>query len=393
MSKLKMHFHWLDPKVSRGFRSGVSLHGHTTHSHESLNMIPEYARQSRTLSLAVRALQSRYREQTGTELDFSRPFFTPPLSASEAFRVEAGQIEQDLNLEALVSLTDHDSIEAPLRLRMFIDESKVPASLEWTVPFLDSVFHIGVHNIPINGVQSLMCDLAATRCHRCQDAGTSCSAVGMLARNHALISMNVADELFARLNDLPHTLVVLNHPLWDMAGIGSDRHRVVLNTFMARFARHIHAIEVNGLRSWKENLATMELAERWKLPAVSGGDRHGCEANAILNLTHQTTFQDFVDEIRTEQRSEIIFMRQYREPLRLRKMRIGLDLLRDYPHHNDGTRRWSDRVYIPWRDRATIKLSEILNDNQPLSLHGAVSFLRLLETRPIQPILRIALSE
>src|SRR5213593_2782185 len=53
MSKLKMHFHWLDPQVSRAFRSGVSLHGHTSHSRESMNMVPDYARQSRTLSLLV----------------------------------------------------------------------------------------------------------------------------------------------------------------------------------------------------------------------------------------------------------------------------------------------------------------------------------------------------
>lgn len=393
MSKLKMHFHWLDPKVSRAFRSGVSLHGHTSHSRESLNMVPDYARQSRTLSLALRAVRSRYREITGTELDFSRPYFTPPLSASEAFRVEAGQIEQDLNLEALVSLTDHDSVEAPALLRMFIDETKVPTSLEWTVPFLDSVFHIGLHNIPMNGIESLMCELAETRCRRCQEAGTSCSAVGMLARNHALINLNVADELFARLNRDPHSLIVLNHPLWDMAGIGNDRHRAVLTAFLSRFGRNIHAIEVNGLRTWKENLETMELAERWHLPAISGGDRHGCEPNAVLNLTRQTTFQDFVDEVRIEQRSEIIFMRQYREPLRLRKMRIGLDLLRDYPHHNDGTSRWTDRIYVPWRDGSTVKLSAILNEREPLSLQGTISCLRLLEARPMQPLLRIALSE
>src|SRR5262245_40259013 len=164
MPRLKMHFHWLDPDVSKQFRSGVSLHGHTSHSRESMNMVPEYARQSRTLSLGLRALCSRYKEKTGTELDFSRLFFTPPLSASEAFRLEAAQIEHELNLEPFVSITDHDSIEGPVRLRMYLDETKVPVSTEWTVPFLDSLFHVGLHNLPTQNIDSLLCDLANARC-------------------------------------------------------------------------------------------------------------------------------------------------------------------------------------------------------------------------------------
>ena len=125
MQKMKLHFHWLDPTPLKCFRSGVSLHSHTSHSREAMNMVPDYAHQSRTLSLRIRALCSRYRQETGCELDFSRPFFTPPLLASEAFRIEAGQIEEDLNLDALVSLTDHDSVEAALRLRMFMEGSGI----------------------------------------------------------------------------------------------------------------------------------------------------------------------------------------------------------------------------------------------------------------------------
>jgi hypothetical protein len=348
---------------------------------------------TRRLSLALRALRSRYREKTGIELDFSRPFFTPPLSASEAFRIEAAQIESKLNLEALVSLTDHDSIEAPLRLRMFMDETRVPTSMEWTVPFSDSLFHVGIHNIPMTGINGLLRDLGNTRCQRCREAGTSCSAVGMLARNHALLNLNVADELFARLNQHSQTLVVLNHPLWDLSGIGMERHRAVLSEFLGRFSHHIHALEVNGLRPWKENLATMELAERWHLPVISGGDRHGCEPNAILNVTRQSTFEAFVHEIRIERRSEIVFMGQYREPLKLRKIRTAVDLLRDYPHHTDGSCRWSDRVYIPWRDGSTVRLSSVWDDHEPLSLHSLVSVFRLLETKPMRPLLRMALND
>jgi hypothetical protein len=389
----RLHFHWLDAKVSDAFRCGVSLHSHTSHSREGMNLIPEYARQSRALSVGIRALCSRYREQTGTELDFSRLFFTPPLSASEAFRIEAAQIEHELNLEALVSLTDHDSIEAPLRLRMFMDERQTPISMEWTVPFLDSLFHVGIHNLQTKGLQPLLRELAGARCQRCQDAGTSCSAGGMLARHHAHINLNAVAELFARLSSDPQTLVVLNHPLWNTAAVHADRHRTVLSAFLTRFGRHIHAIELNGLRPWTENLAAMDLAERWSLPVISGGDRHGSEPNAILNLTRQDTFSAFVDEIRLERLSEIVIMRQYREPLKLRKIRTAVDLLREYPHHPEESRRWPDRVYIPWNDGATIRLSEVWKNTEPPVLQGLVSLIRLLEAKPMRSLLRLALED
>jgi hypothetical protein len=388
----KMHFHWLDARPAGAFRSGVSLHGHTRHSRETMNMVPDYARQSRALSMVVRALCSRYRERTGTELDFSRLFFTLPLSASEAFRLEARQIEHELGLEALVSLTDHDSIEAPLLLRMFLDERKVPLSMEWTVPFLDSVFHLGIHNLPPNHVPALVRELGFARCHRCREAGTSCSAVGVPGRHHAHLDSGGVEELFVRLNEHPQTLVVFNHPMWNTTAIGADRHRTAVLAFLARFGRWVHAIEVNGLRSWNENLAAMKLAECWHLPVVSGGDRHGHEPNAILNLTRQTAFEAFVDEIRRERRSEIVFMKQYREPLKLRKIRTAVDLLREYPHHPEGSRRWTDRVHVAWPDGETVRLSAIW-DAEPAFLQSMVSLIRLLEAKPMRPLLRMAMND
>jgi hypothetical protein len=42
MTTTKVQFFWQDCSVDKQFRSGVSLHSHTMHSEESLEMIPRY---------------------------------------------------------------------------------------------------------------------------------------------------------------------------------------------------------------------------------------------------------------------------------------------------------------------------------------------------------------
>ena len=46
----------------------------------------------------------------------------------------------------------------------------------------------------------------------------------------------------------------------------------------------------NGYRSWRENRDVCLLAHTWRLPIVSGGDRHGRAPNSLLNLTRARTF-------------------------------------------------------------------------------------------------------
>lgn len=64
---------------------------------------------------------------------------------------------------------------------------------------------------------------------------------------------------------------------------------------------------------------------------VSGGDRHGCEPNAILNLSQASSFSEFVDELRRHRQSQIVFMPQYQESLNWRTMQAVIDVLREYP--------------------------------------------------------------
>ena len=53
-------------------------------------------------------------------------------------------------------------------------------------------------------------------------------------------------------------------------------------------------------------------------PLISGGDRHGLEPNAIVNLTNAGSFSEFVAEVREDKISDVLFMNQCREPIRLR---------------------------------------------------------------------------
>ena len=52
-------------------------------------------------------------------------------------------------MQPLVSITDHDDIQAPMLLRTVASARHIPVSVEWTTPFgKDQAFHLGIHNLP-----------------------------------------------------------------------------------------------------------------------------------------------------------------------------------------------------------------------------------------------------
>ena len=69
------------------------------------------------------------------------------------------------------------------------------------------------------------------------------------------------------------------------------------------------------------------------IPVVSGGDRHGREPNAILNLSRAATFPNSCTEIRRERLSHVVFMPQYHDPLKMRVLQTMVDVVRDYPEN------------------------------------------------------------
>src|ERR1019366_8997065 len=144
MTETKFSCFWHGPDFARNHRTAVSLHGHTNRSKESLFFLPQLAQRFPMLEAA---LEKQCRKST-IPVDFSRAYWTPPLSPKLAYEAEKDQVEATLGLKAMVSLTDHDNIEAPLFLRTLPGTAHTPISLEWSVPYAGTIFHLGVHNLP-----------------------------------------------------------------------------------------------------------------------------------------------------------------------------------------------------------------------------------------------------
>jgi len=296
-------------------------------------------------------------------VDFSRAYWTPPLTPELAYATEKDQIESALGLRAIVSLTDHDNIEAPLLLRTLSESAHTPISMEWSVPFGGTIFHLGVHNLPAGQAQTIMGDLVG-------------------------YTQNPNDqrlcELLAILDGFPDVLLVFNHPLWTQSCVGVKRGRDDLDRFLTCAVQFLHAFELNGTRSTKENTRVKELADRWQRPVVSGGDRHGCAASGALNVTSAETFCEFVSEIRQEQRSHVLLMPQYAEPVSVRTTRTLLDVIRNYPEYPKGSRRWDDRIFHPGQNGGPDRPISTLWEAPPAFVERILSCVRLLEHAAVQ---------
>jgi hypothetical protein len=351
---------------------GVSLHSHTLHSRESLDFIQRDTAKTPWLSGAIRKQEAKYRALKGRELNLKRAWWTPPLSARQAWDVEKRQIERALGKQALISITDHDNIEAGLNLHVLEEMRDCPISVEWTVPFRRTFFHLGIHNMHPDAARGMM-------------------------REMELFTADPVEERIAPvlewLGEDPASLVVLNHPMWDENHIGEAGHREMSEAFLASYRPLLHALELNGLRPWKENRKVVELAKAWNLPVVSGGDRHGREPNACVNLTNAGAFAEFVAEVRNDSWSDVLFMPQYREPLRMRILENICDILEDDPHHAMGWTRWSDRVFYRTDDGADKSLNQLWTGKFPGVVNRFVALMSLVKHRRVRSALRLALNE
>jgi hypothetical protein len=366
----RVHDYSAAEAVGSGFRSAVSLHSHTMHSKEGLGLLPRYIARIPLLAWLLERETGRIQLSTGQVVDFAQVYWTPPLSPREAFELERGQIEEKLTLPALVSITDHDDIEAGKLLQIISAGREIPISVEWTVPIGDGCFHLGVHNLPCGQATEWMEEFAL------YTAGPDAERLG---------------AIFARLNALPDLLLVLNHPYWDIEDIGRERHLAALAFFLRGFGRFMHALEINGLRSWEETRATLRLAEQTGHPVVSGGDRHGCEPNAVLNLTRGGTFAEFVDEVRNARRSDVLILPQYNDPLGLRQFETVWHVMRDCPAHPLGRRMWSERIFVICEDGVERPLACFWGESSPAWVNRARWVMRVLASRRLRPALRYAL--
>jgi hypothetical protein len=201
-------------------------------------------------------------------------------------------------------------------------------------------------------------------------------------------------EIFVALNDEPDVLVVFNHPLWDLYLVGREKHQFLVNEFLQKYGVWLHALELNGLRNWEENRAVRRLAQQWNMVLISGGDRHGVEPNANINLTNATSFTEFVHEIRRERMSQVLFMPQYAEPWKHRILQSTIDAIRDYPEFPQGSRTWDERAYHPDANGIVRPVKELWpSGHAPFTMKLIIKCVQMLGKGPVSGGLRIAWNE
>lgn len=342
MKQTRIHMQWSEAPVGK-FRTGVSLHSHTLHSHETLDFIYRLAQSVGSIRWALKQGESRYRLRNGCELDLRRAWWTPPCAPYDAWLLERGQIEHQMQLQALVSLTDHDSIEAPCSLRALGSCRNIPISVEWSVPFGGTVFHLGVHNLPTENAPQVFTSLQQI------------TATGRTADLAPILEF---------VTSRPEVLVIFNHPCWDEERIGAARHAETAAYFLRQYGQFIHALEVNGLRPWGENQRALQMARAHGKTVVSGGDRHALEPNTILDLTNASNFSEYVQQVRGGW-STVLVTRQYREPFGLRMLRNLGEILQDYQGHGRAWRCWTDRVFYRCDDNIIRSLRDLFPRGVP----------------------------
>lgn len=373
MANSTISYLWRDRKAAEGYRAGVSLHSHTNQSQETLDFLANVGNQYAWMRPLLSRLERRSEANHGVKVDYAASYWTPPMTPKLAFDLESSQIEK-LNVASMVSISDHDNIKAPMLLRTVPSARQIPVSVEWSAPYggIQS-FHLGVHNLPSARAAEWMATLADYTANPTDKKLT---------------------EILVGLNDEPNVLVVFNHPLWDLYLVGKEKHQFLVNEFLQKNGAYMHALELNGLRHWDENRAVRQLAAQWNMLLISGGDRHGVEPNANINLTQAESFTEFVHEVRREKISNVLFMPQYAEPWKHRILRSTLDAIRDYPEFPQGSRTWDERVYHPDAHGAVRPLSEIWPSGRPPKVMSwAIAMVQLLGMGPVYGGLRLAWSD
>jgi len=372
MANSTISYQWRDKKASQGFRCGVSLHSHTNQSHESLEFVANFGSQHPMMRPLLSRLEQHSEHFLGVRINYSASYWTPPMTPKLAFDLECHQVEK-LDLEPMVSITDHNTIQAPMLLRTVPSARHIPVSLEWSAPFGEQSFHLGVHNLPSARATEWMKTLADYTANPSDARFT---------------------EILKALDEEPNVLVVFNHPMWDLYMIGKEKHSSLVNEFLHRNSNFLHAMELNGLRSWDENRMVRLLAEQWNMLLISGGDRHGVEPNANINLTNATSFTAFVHEVRREKKSHVLFMPQYAEPWKLRLLQSTIDGFRFYPEFPLGSRTWDERVYHPDANGAVRPLSELWPSGAPpRAINWVLGTMQLMASGLVSCGLRMARSE
>jgi hypothetical protein len=183
-------------------------------------------------------------------------------------------------------------------------------------------------------------------------------------------------------------LIVFNHPMWDLAAVGERTHARRLREFLDSYHRRLHAVELNGYRSWRENGDARRLATERSLPLISGGDRHALAPNALLNLTHAASFAEFTADVR-DGVTDVVVMPEYRQHVAARILDSAADVFTTR-RLRAGRQTWYDRVSCE-SDGEVRPLSHHWPDGGPLWVRSAVGAFRVASSPALRPVWRAAL--
>jgi hypothetical protein len=348
-----------------GMRAAVSLHSHSDRSRETLEFIPRFVGKIPLLASCLERGIAEYQRENGRPLNFGEWYWRPPLTPAMVIASEQENLERRLDLPGLASLTDHDTLEGPLALRAN-GRTEVPLSFEWSVPFDGSVFHLGVHGLPPASIETMMPLLEAYTTNPPADATRRLG------------------ELLDALAECPETFVVLNHPNWDLREAGQLRHDSALLALLHAHHDRLHAIELNGYRTWTENRQVLPLAQGFGLPLVGGGDRHGLAPNAIVNLTRAESLAEFAHELRVERSTHCVVFPEYADPYVARVLHGAVEFLRPHHRHHRGQTTWAERVFITING---IEHSvQSMWEHEPLWLRSTLAAVRAVGSKPFTPL-------
>jgi hypothetical protein len=343
-----------------GMRAAISLHSHSECSRETLEFLPRIARSVPLLASCYERALQQYQRENGRALNLGDWYYRPPVTPAEVIDSERAQLEERLDLPGCVSLTDHDTVEGPAGLRAS-GRTDVPISFEWSVPFEQSLFHLGVHGIAPASIDTTMRALSAYTSGPRTD------------ENRRL------GELLDLLAECPETFVVLNHPCWDLARVGQLRHDSALLAFLRAYRDRIHAVELNGFRPWAENRCVLPLATGFAIPVVGGGDRHALSPNVIVNLTRARDLAEFAHELRIERFSCCVVFPEYAEPFAARVFESTAQILRPLPQPHRAPKAWTERVFINENGHEQVLAS--MWEGEPLWLRSVLAITRAISSK------------
>lgn len=285
------------------YPSLVCLHTHSRYSLEdlaSLNWVMDlpYMRPFKG------TLRRAFGLPPGDIVDYRHLCYNPPYHPLEIWQLETASASALGVDHLLLAITDHDEIAGGVELREQLPGHAAQLALgeELTVWFEGSRFHLGVTGLPADGVETLHASLQ----QHAQD------------RN--------LDAVFETLASL-HCLTVFNHPLLDWGG--GTTAAAPAQALLRRYGWAIDALEINGMRTARENEAVVALAAEVRKPLVGGGDSHLLLASSALTASRATSYAEFVAEVKAGE-SHVVVTPGYFFPLRWRLALRVLSVIAQY---------------------------------------------------------------